>query len=114
LQNGCRTVPAFAATAAVVVLLQLLQLLQRYCSTVLLNRVGRGAGAPGARGAKKWRPGWGRGALQKFRGRYFEKEDFSQLVVEGIEHQFVAFITVESTAFQMILFSSKFVQNIFI
>lgn len=33
------------------------------------NRVGRGAGAPGSRGAEKERPRRGRGAEQKSRGR---------------------------------------------
>ena len=33
-----------------------------------MGRVGRGAGALGARGAKKWRPRLWRGALQNFGG----------------------------------------------
>ncbi len=37
-----------------------------------MGRVGRGAGALGARGAKNERPGAGRGALQKKAGRYLE------------------------------------------
>ncbi len=37
-----------------------------------VSRVGRGAGAPGARGAKVERPGAGRGALQKKAGRSLE------------------------------------------
>jgi hypothetical protein len=36
---------------------------------LILSRVGRGAGAPGSRGAEKERPRRGRGAEQKSRGR---------------------------------------------
>jgi hypothetical protein len=40
----------------------------------LPSRVGRGAGAHGARGAKKVRPGEGRGAQQKCWGRTFDED----------------------------------------
>ena len=42
----------------------------------LIFRVGRGAGALGARGAKKRRPRLGRGALQNFGGADFQNRPF--------------------------------------
>ena len=41
-----------------------------------MARVGRGAGALGARGAKKHRPRLGRGALQNFGGAEFQNQPF--------------------------------------
>ena len=58
-----------------------------------VSRVGRGAGALGARGTKKRRPRLGRGALQNFRGAEIQNQYNTGLCRTRIRERFVMWTT---------------------